>query len=94
MTKSKGTFVQVGMGMEVVPIPIADIGVREIKFMGSFRYCNTYKQAVQLVSAGFINLKPLITHRFKFQDAVKAFETVKERKDNVIKALILGTDTN
>jgi threonine dehydrogenase-like Zn-dependent dehydrogenase len=92
MTKSGGAFVQVGMGKEVVPIPIIDVGSREIKLMGTFRYCNTYKQAVQLVSAGLINLKPLITHRFKFQDALKAFELVKEGKDNVIKALILGME--
>ncbi len=92
MTKSGGTYVQVGMGKDVVSVPTIDILVREIKFRGSFRYCNTYEKAVQLVSTGLIDLKPLITHRFKFQDAVKAFETVKEGKDNVIKALILGME--
>lgn len=92
MTKSGGTFVQIGMGKNVAPIPMVDIIVREIKIRGSFRYCNTYKKAIQLVSAGLINLKPLITHRFNFQNAVKAFETVKEGNDGVIKALILGME--
>nr|CAG8508437.1 14847_t:CDS:2 [Entrophospora candida] len=80
MTKSGGTFVQVGMGNDKVTIPITDIGVREITIKGTFRYCNTYKKAIDMVTAGLIDLKPLITHRFKFEDALKAFEIVKDGK--------------
>ena len=92
MTKSGGTFVQVGMGNDKVTMPIADIGIREITIKGTFRYCNTYKKAADMIAAGLVNLKPLITHRFKFEDALKAFETVRDGKYGVIKALILGKE--
>ncbi|KAG9293863.1 hypothetical protein G9A89_019201 [Geosiphon pyriformis] len=90
MTRSGGTFVQVGMGKDVVSVPITDVGVREVNIRGTFRYRNTYSKAVKMVAAGLIDLKPLITHRYKFKEAVKAFETVRYGKEGVIKALILA----
>ncbi|CAG8752917.1 3659_t:CDS:2, partial [Acaulospora colombiana] len=48
MTKPGGTFVQIGMGSENVTLQLSDIAIREITIKGSFRYCNTYKKAVEM----------------------------------------------
>lgn len=37
--------------------------------------------AVSLVSRGLVDLKPLVTHRFKFTDALKAFQITQAGKD-------------
>lgn len=40
-----------------------------------------YPMAISLVARGLIDLKPLVTHRFKFEEAVKAFGVTQQGKD-------------
>ena len=50
--------------------------------------------AIDLVARGLVDLKPLLTHTFKFEDALEAFESTKNGKDRegklVIKCVIDG----
>ena len=50
------------------------------------------------MSAGKIDLKPLVTHRFAFEQAVEAFQTTRDGKSPdgkaVIKAIISGPDVS
>jgi len=49
--------------------------VQEIELVGSFRYsCGGYERAIALVSSGQIDVKRLVTHRYVFSDASKAFD--------------------
>ncbi|KAK4686211.1 D-xylulose reductase, partial [Tremellales sp. Uapishka_1] len=76
-----GTFVQVGMGPPSQTLPVFAILTKELKFLGSFRYGpGDYPLAISLVSRGLIDLKPLITHRYKFTDALAAFQTTQKGK--------------
>lgn len=85
-----GRYVQVGMGGETLDgFPISAICEKEIVVKGCFRYSvDDYKLAVKLIATGKVTVKELITHRFKFEDAIKAYEIVKSGK--AIKALIEG----
>ncbi|CAE6360969.1 unnamed protein product [Rhizoctonia solani] len=89
-----GTYVQVGMGPDA-QIPFGAMMVKELTVRGSFRYGpGDYQLAISLVSQGKVDLKPLVTHRFEFTDAVAAFNTTKTGKGpdgkGVIKAIIDG----
>ena len=57
-----------------------------------------YQLAIALVSQGKIDLKPLITHRFSFDQAIQAFQTTRAGKSEdgkpVIKAVISGPDVS
>ncbi|KOC15090.1 D-xylulose reductase A [Aspergillus flavus AF70] len=84
-----GTYVQGGMGKEEVKFPITAACTKELNIRGSFRYSSgDYKLAIELIAAGKINVKALITQVFKFEDAPRAFEEVKSGKG--IKTLIAG----
>jgi threonine dehydrogenase-like Zn-dependent dehydrogenase len=52
--------------------------------------------AIHLVAQGLVDLKPLLTHTFKFGDALEAFEITKAGKDRdgkfVIKCVIDGPE--
>jgi hypothetical protein len=52
--------------------------------------------AIDLVERGLVDLKPLLTHTFKFTDALEAFEITKAGKDKdgkfVIKCVIDGPE--
>jgi D-xylulose reductase len=95
LAKVGGTFVQVGMGSENVTIPITTVLTKQLQVRGSFRYgAGVYPLAIDLVSRGLIDLKTLITHRFTFDEAEKAFQTTRAGKGEdgkpVIKAVIDG----
>ncbi|KAI0796728.1 xylitol dehydrogenase [Abortiporus biennis] len=99
IARTGGTFVQLGMGSPQVTIPITTLLVKELNFKGSFRYGpGDYALAIALVAQGKIDLKPLVTHRFKFDDAIDAFKATREGKgadgNPVIKAIISGPDVD
>jgi len=59
---------------------------------GLFRYAHTWPTAIELVSSGRINVKPLITHRFPLSEVVRAFEQTRTGADGAIKAVVTLPD--
>ncbi|KAF8592395.1 xylitol dehydrogenase [Ramaria rubella] len=99
LAKEGGTFIQVGMGNSEVTVPITLLLTKQLTVKGSFRYGpGDYPLAIDLVAQGKIDLKPLVTHRFAFDDAVAAFEVTRTGKSpdgkGVIKAIISGPDVS
>ncbi|KAH7914217.1 chaperonin 10-like protein [Hygrophoropsis aurantiaca] len=97
--KYGGTFVQVGMGAPDITIDMSVVLSKELILKGSFRYGpGDYPLAIALASQGKIDLKPLVSHRFPFNDAVTAFKTTRNGKSEdgkgVIKAIISGPDVD
>lgn len=45
---------------------------------------------MDLIASGKIDVKRLITHRFKFEEAEEAFDLVRHGKESVIKVIIEG----
>ncbi|KAF9646027.1 xylitol dehydrogenase [Thelephora ganbajun] len=95
VVKTGGTYVQVGMGVAEVVVPITMLLVKELNVKGSFRYGpGDYKLAINLTAQGKVDLKPLVTHRFAFEDATTAFRVTRMGKSEdgkgVIKAIISG----
>ncbi|KDQ55069.1 hypothetical protein JAAARDRAFT_37593 [Jaapia argillacea MUCL 33604] len=95
VAKAGGTYVQVGMGAPQATLPIMALLAKELTIKGSFRYGpGDYALAIALVADGKIDLKPLVTHRFSFEEAVNAFTAVRAGKSEdgkgVIKAIISG----
>lgn len=87
-TKSGGVVVCIGMGRSDVNIPLMDALVREVDIRGVFRYRQAYPIALHLVESGKVDVKQLVTHRFKLEDAPKAFEAARTMKDGAIKVVI------
>jgi len=87
-TKSGGCIVLVGMGKPEATIPIVNAAVREVDIRGIFRYANCYPTAIAMVASGKVDVKPLITHRFKLEETLKAFETAKTGAGGAIKVII------
>uniref|UniRef100_A0A8C5SJ43 Sorbitol dehydrogenase n=1 Tax=Laticauda laticaudata TaxID=8630 RepID=A0A8C5SJ43_LATLA len=77
-TRSGGTLVLVGLGPEMVTLPIVNAAVREVDIRGIFRYCNTWPMAIAMLASKKINVQPLVTHRFPLEKAVEAFEATKK----------------
>ena len=87
-TKSGGVLVIVGMGKPEVKIPLIDALVREVDIRGIFRYVNCYAKALELVASGKVDVKPLITHRFKLEQSHDAFKATGAGDSGAIKVVI------
>lgn len=87
-TKSGGTLVLVGLGAPEAKVPLVDAAVREIDIRGIFRYANCYPTALAMVASGRVNVKPLVTHRFKLEQTIEAFTVAKTGSGGAIKVMI------
>lgn len=63
---------------------------RELDVHGVNRYCNTYPTAIGLMATGRIDVKPLVSHRFPFEDVVEAFSFSAEHRGDTVKTVIEG----
>lgn len=62
---------------------------RELRLIGTLMYQRAdYETAVSLVAGGKIQLEPLITHRFAFEDYPLAYEAIEKSNGEYIKVMI------
>ncbi|EJC99198.1 GroES-like protein [Fomitiporia mediterranea MF3/22] len=90
-----GRVMLIGMGSPTVTLPLSAAATREVDLLGSFRYANTYPEALSLLSSGTLKgIEKLITHRFDLSEAKEAFELMRRGRDEqgglVIKVLVGG----
>jgi len=79
-----GTAVIVGMNPgEELRVPISFVQNREITLTGTFRYANTYADAIALVASGRIDVRSLITGRYPLEAAEQALQATKQDPTNI-----------
>jgi D-xylulose reductase len=83
-----GKVVFIGMPVNPVPVDIVAAQAKEAHMETVFRYANVYPRALSLLSSGKIDVKPLITDRFKFTDAIKAFDYAANPQPRSVKTII------
>lgn len=70
-----GTIVQIGVySAPGISLPVNQLLVRELQFIGSFRYGNVWEETIRLVTSGRVNLRPLISRVFPLRQAKAALE--------------------
>lgn len=65
------------------------MAAKEIDLRFQYRYRDTYPRAIGLVASGIIDVKPLVTHRFKLEDGEEAFKTASNPSAKALKVQIL-----
>lgn len=83
-----GAIVVVGLPVEPVRIDIAGASVKEVRIENVFRYAHQYERAIALIGSGKVDLKPLISETFAFEDAVAAFDRAVEARPTDVKLQI------
>ncbi|KAG2338623.1 GroES-like protein [Suillus weaverae] len=78
----------IGVGKSEQVFPFMHLSANEIDVSFQYRYANQYPKAIRLVAGGLINLKPLVTHRFKLEEAVSAFHVAADPSQGAIKVQI------
>lgn len=86
--KAGGLHCQVGYTHHTVPMNAARLMFREIEIKGSLG-CRPvdYPKIIEMVKMGKIQLKPVVTHKFKLDDINQAFDLL--RKGESLRSIII-----
>jgi D-xylulose reductase len=83
-----GRVVFIGMPIRPVPIDIVSAQVKEARIETIFRYAHVYPRALSLMESRKVDLKPLVTDRYRFEESIAAFEYAANPKPSSVKVLI------
>jgi len=79
-----GVAVVVGMSPgEELSVPMSFIQNHEIILTGTFRYANTYADAIALVATGRVEVRSIITGRYPLEEAEQALQATKQDPTNI-----------
>ena len=89
LARRGGKVILVGLpGQEKIELNTNLIISKELDLLGIFRYVNIYPRIVKLVQDKKLDFKPLITHKFSFEDTERGLKFVRDNKDSCVKAVI------
>lgn len=83
-----GRVVLVGIPLEPVPYDVAKAQIKEARVEHVFRYAHVYPRTVAMLASGKIDVTPLITDLFPFQDSIRAFEFSRDMPPTSVKVQI------
>ncbi len=81
-----GRAVLVGLGVEVMALPVQLIQNRELTLTGVFRYANTWPIAIALVESHRVELDAMVTARYPLEKAAEALDS--DRLPGNIKSIV------
>jgi L-idonate 5-dehydrogenase len=80
LARPGATIVQIGtLGTAEIPLPVNRLMTKELSLLGSMRYGNVFDEAIRLVAAGRVDLRPLINGVFPLDETMKAFEFMADK---------------
>ncbi len=83
-----GCLIAIGMPVEPVKLDISSFAAKEIRIETVFRYANVFDRALAMIASGKVDLKPLISATFPFEDSIAAFERAAEGRPKDVKLQI------
>ena len=79
-------------GLHGSPVPSVDIDqiiLKDIVVYGALPDRHGWEEMIGWIADGTLNLKDIITHRFHFKDAQKAYECIRDRSEGAVKAVLI-----
>jgi len=83
-----GCLVLIGMPVAPISLDVSSIASKEIRIETVFRYANVFDRALAMIGSGKVDLKPLISATFPFEDSIAAFERAAEGRPGDVKLQI------
>jgi D-xylulose reductase len=84
-----GRVVFIGMPEGTINYDVVGASIKEARVEHVFRYAHVYPRALALMGSGRIDVKPLITDVFGFEESVKAFDFASHMPASSVKAQIV-----
>jgi L-iditol 2-dehydrogenase len=89
LVRRGGRVVWIGLpGEDEIPLNVVELIDKEADVRGVFRYANVYPQAISLIEAGVIDVRPLLTHELPLDRVEEALNIAHERRDGAVKVMV------
>jgi len=88
VVKPGGRLAWIGMGCDQAAVPMMKAMSKELRIVTVFRYAGVYPKAVNLLAAGRIDVRPIITHRFGFPRVADALAFASANRDRAAKTMV------
>ncbi|MGD2095163.1 MAG: galactitol-1-phosphate 5-dehydrogenase [Phycisphaerales bacterium] len=88
VTKTGGYLVAVGNLEKVAEFDLQELVARELTFTGSYASSVEFRDCIDLVAAGSINVEPLISDVLPLEDGPAAFERLLKAEENLLKIVL------
>jgi 2-desacetyl-2-hydroxyethyl bacteriochlorophyllide A dehydrogenase len=93
LTGIRGRIIMVAIHKKPAEVAFRDLAYRELRIYGTRIYAKgNFETAIKLVSAGKVDLKPLITHVMPMREALRAFDVAQN--DKTACKVLIGQDLN
>ena len=80
LVRPGGTIVQIGtLGTDDIPLPANQLMNREINLIGSMRYGDVFDEAIRLIAANRLDLRPLISGALPLADVDQALRLAADK---------------
>ena len=83
-----GRVVVIGLKDQPSAITMADITKKELTIVGSRLNCNCFDEVISSLEDGRLHPEKFVTHIFEYNEVQKAFDTIREHPQDVMKAVI------
>jgi len=87
-TRKGGTITLVGNIAPEVTLPLQRVVTRQLRLQGSCASSGEYPEAIQLIAAGKIQVKPLITSVASLEEGPRWFERLHSGEPNLMKIIL------
>jgi D-xylulose reductase len=84
-----GRVVFIGMPGKPIEYDVVGASIKEARVEHVFRYAHVYPRALALMGSGKIDVKPLITDTFEFEESIDAFNFACQMPASSVKAQIV-----
>jgi L-iditol 2-dehydrogenase len=88
VAKLGGYVVAVGNLEKKAEFDLQDLVARELTFTGSYASSGEFRQCIDLVASGRINVEPLISDVLPLQEGPRAFERLLKAEENLLKIVL------
>lgn len=86
--RKAGTVTLIGNVSPEVTLPLQKVVVKQIKLQGSCASSGEYPEAIELIAAGKITVKPLITAVASLEEGPRWFDRLHSREPNLMKIVL------
>ncbi len=88
LVRPGGCLVLIGMPLEPIRFDVSSMAARELRIETVFRYANVFDRALGMIASGRVDLKPLVSETFPFEQSIAAFERAAEGRPGDVKLQI------
>ena len=88
VTKIGGHVVAVGNLQKTAEFNLQELVARELTFTGSYASSGEFRDCIELVASGKINVEPLISDVLPLEEGPRAFERLLKAEENLLKIVL------